>query len=91
MASFPRFHVAFVRKRLLDVEFIAFCEGLEVPRSAKKANGRMGRDKVFSVMTEILCISTGFKSRQGFPGCDKTFRLCVATESFVSRHGSQAS
>ena len=70
--GFLRCHVAFVRKRLLDVEF-AFCKGLEVPGSARKATGRTGRNRVFSVVTKILCISAGFRSRQGFPGCNRAF------------------
>ena len=52
-----------MRKRLLDVEVIAFCEGLEVLGRAKKVIGRISRDRVFSVTTEILCISAGFRSR----------------------------
>ena len=73
--GFSRCHVAFVRKRILDVEFIAFCEGLEVP--GRLLAGRVTTEYSMS-RHRFLCISAGFRSRQGFPGHDKAFSGSVS-------------
>ena len=76
--GFLKCHVAFVRKKLLDVEF-AFCEGLEVPGSAKNPTGRTSHNRVFYVLTRVSL------SQQGFPGRKRAFFGFVSRQEFLCR------
>ena len=68
-------------KRLLDVEFIVFCKGLEVPR--RLLEGRVAiENRDFCVFLKV------FDRDRGFLVATKFFKFCFATRILVSRHGS---